>query len=41
MSTSRGQADGVLSCAAVLRRRLGRPSPPLCRYAEYTIDPLL
>jgi hypothetical protein len=34
------QADGVLSCAAVLRGGLGPPTPPLCRYAEYTADPL-
>ena len=37
----REQADGVLSFAAVLRGCLGQPTPPLCRYAEYTADPLL
>jgi hypothetical protein len=35
------QADGVLSSAAVLRGGLWPPTPPLCRCAEYTIDPLL
>jgi hypothetical protein len=32
---------GVLSYAAVLRGGLGPPTPPLCRYAEYTVDQLL
>jgi hypothetical protein len=40
-SASRELADGVLSSAAVLRGRLGRPTPPLCRCAEYPIDQLL
>jgi hypothetical protein len=35
------RADGVLSYAAVPRAGLGPATPPLCRYAEYTADPLL
>ena len=34
-------AGGVLSYAAVLRGSLGPPTPPLCRYAEYTTCQLL
>jgi hypothetical protein len=34
-------AGGVLSYAAVLRGGLGPPTPPLCRYAEYTACQLL
>ncbi len=37
----REQVGGVLSYAAVPRAGLGPATPPLCRYAEYTIDPLL
>jgi hypothetical protein len=36
----REQADGVLSSAAVLRGGLWPPTPPLCRCAEYAVDPL-
>jgi hypothetical protein len=38
LSFVREQADGVLSCAAVPRGGLWPPTPPLCRYAEYTAD---
>jgi hypothetical protein len=34
-------ADGVFSCAAVPRGGLGPLPPPLCRFAEYTVDQLL
>jgi hypothetical protein len=40
-SLVRELAGGVLSCAAVLRGGLGPPTPPLCRYAEYTACQLL
>ncbi len=37
----REQVCGVLSYAAVPRGGLGPPTPPLCRYDEYTADLLL
>ena len=40
-SASRDQVGGALSSAAVLRGGLGPPTPPLCRYAEYTTSQLL
>jgi hypothetical protein len=38
MRSVREQVGGVLSYAAVPHGGLGPPIPPLCRYAEYTVD---
>jgi hypothetical protein len=40
-SSVRDRVGGAHSCAAVLRGGLGPPTPPLCRYAECTTDPIL
>ena len=40
-SNVRSQVGGALSYAAVPRAGLGPATPPLCRFAECTTDPLL
>ena len=41
VQSSRDQAGGALSSAAVLRGDLGSPTPPLCRCAERATDLIL